>query len=190
MIGARRRPLASRLRAHVVSEFDGADHGWWARRSSGRPLSTHTTPMRVIWWRLTARSRRTAEMAEVVELLAVLVGAGSSLSAAIDRVLQHGRGLVIDELTIVRGWMRDGQPPARALRRWSMTTACDTAGRLAAAAAATASTGELAQRLHALADVVYQRVHDERLAALQRIARIAWASWVLAVVAVLAAALP
>jgi Flp pilus assembly protein TadB len=189
MIGARRRPLASRLRAHVVSEFDGADHGWWARQQTARPLSTGAA-RRVIWWRLITRRRRTAELADVVELLAVLVGTGCSPADAIDRVLQRGRGLVIDELTIVRGWMRDGQPAVRALRRWSLATACDIAGRLAAAVAAAASTGELAQRLHTLADVVHQRVHDERLAALQRGARIAWASWVLAVAVVLVAALP
>jgi len=190
MIGVRRRPLASRLRAHVVSEFDRADHGWWTPRSSARPLSTGSTPVRMIWWRLVARRRRTAELAYVVELLAVLIGAGCSLPVAIDQVLQRGRGLVIEELAIVRGWMREGHPVVRALRRWSMTTSCDMTGRLAAAVTATASVEELAQRLHALADVMYQRVHDERLAAMQRIARIAWATWLLAVVAALAAARP
>jgi type II secretory pathway component PulF len=189
MIGVRRRPLDSRLRAHVVSEFDRADHGWWTPRSSARPLSTGT-PVRVIWWRLIARRRRTAELAYVVELLAVLIGAGCSLSVAIDRVLQRGRGLVIEELAIVRGWMREGQPAVRALRRWSMTTSCDMTGRLAAAVAATASVEELAQRLHVLADVAYQRVHDEQLAAMQRIVRIVWATWLLAVVAALAVAVP
>ena len=189
MIGARRRPLASRLRAHVVSEFDRADHGWWTPRSAARPLPAGMAPARVIWWRLTAGRRRTAELAYVVELLAVLVGAGCSLPVAIDRVLQRGHGLVIDELTTVRGWMREGQPAARALRRWSMTTSCDVTGRLAAAVAATAPAEALAQRLHVLADVVYQRVHDERLAALHRIARIAWATCLLAGVAALAVAL-
>jgi hypothetical protein len=94
---------------------------------------------------------------------------------AIDRVVLDGHGTLIDELRIVSGWVRDGQPVARALRRWVVGGGGGgTAGRVAVAAASAASTEELAQRLAALADELHDQAHDERLAATQRSARLAW----------------
>jgi Flp pilus assembly protein TadB len=136
------------------------------------------------------RRRRIAELAHVVEQLAVVIGAGCSLAVAMDRMVARGQGPVIDELTTVGAWMRDGQPAVRALRHWSMMTACDTTGRVAAAVASAPSGGDLAQRLSVLADVLHQRVHDERLAAMQRAARIAWTACGLAIVVALASTLP
>jgi hypothetical protein len=184
----RRARLASRLRAHVVGEFDQADHAWWAPPPRARPLSRIRGPA-LVWWRLTARRRRTAELGQVVEHLAVVVGTGCGLVIAMDRTVQRARGTVVDELATVAGWIRDGQPVAYALRRWATMTTCDGAGRLAAAARSAASADELAHRLAALAAALHERAHDERMAAVQRATRVAWAATALAAMAIMATVL-
>lgn len=186
----RRSRLASRLRVHVIGEFDEADHGWWVPRSRARPLSRRIGGLALVWWRLTMRRRRTAELGQVVEHLALLVGAGCSLVGAMDQLPQRGHGMVIDEVATVAGWIRDGQPAAQALRRWATMAACDGVGRLAAAVSSASSAGELAHRLAALAAVLRERAHDERMAAVERATRMAWAATMLAALAALATAPP
>jgi Flp pilus assembly protein TadB len=188
-VRVRRTPLESRLRPHVVGEFDHAEHGWWRPRSSARPLSG-ITGWRLAWWRLTARRRRTAELGDVVEQLAALVAIGCGLVVAMERVAERGHGTVADDLASVAGWLRDGQPAERALRRWADTAASPGVGRLAATARAATPAGDLAQRLSTLAGALREQAHDERVAAAQRVARLAWAATTLAVVAALATALP
>jgi hypothetical protein len=109
---------------------------------------------------------------------------------AIDHIVRDGRGTQIDELAMVAGWIHDGQPVARALRRWVTAGGGDVAGRLAAAVTSAAATDELARRLAALADELQDRAYDERLAATQRGARIAWTASALGLVAAITAALP
>ncbi|HSK97693.1 MAG TPA: hypothetical protein VK891_13820, partial [Euzebyales bacterium] len=91
---------------------------------------------------------------------------------------------------VVAGWLRDGQPAERALRRWADTVASDGVGRLAAAARAAASAGDLAQRLFVLAAALRERAHDERMATAQRVALVTWVATLLTTVTAIAAALP
>jgi Flp pilus assembly protein TadB len=186
-----RRPhLTSRLSAHVVGEFHEADHAWWAPTWRARPVSRHIRGLALLWWRLTARRRRTAELGTVIEHLAVLVGTGCSLVVGMDRLVQRAHGTVADELATVAGWIQDGQPPAHALRRWATTTACDGAGRLTAAVGSATSTGELAHRLAGLAAALRERAHHERMAAVHHAARVTWAATGLAALAALATWVP
>lgn len=186
----RRAHLTSRLRAHLGSELLEADHGWWAPTWRARPMSRRIRGPALLWWRLTARRRRTAELGAVIEHLAVLVGTGCSLVVGIDQLVHRAHGTVADELATVAAWIQDGQPPAHALRRWATTAACDGAGRLAAAVGSATSTGELAHRLAGLAAALRDRAHDERLAVVHLAVRVTWAATALAAVAALATSVP
>lgn len=165
------RSLTARLRGHVPGELDGAGLAWWAAPRSARPLSHHRTR----WqrrWRPGGRWRRDAELAEIVGGVAVLVALGRNLPSAVQQVVEHGRGAVVDDLTVVEGWMRDGLPAHAALRRWSGAAACDAVGRLAAAAAG--PPDDVVARLDELAAALRQRAHDGRMAALGVVSHAVW----------------
>jgi hypothetical protein len=187
--GLRRSPLESRLRPHVAGEFNAVEHGWWAPRRTARPLSD-VTGWRLARWQLTAWWCRSQQLGHVVEHLAVLVGMGCGLAGAITRVADRGRGTVLDDLVVVAGWLRQGQPVEHALHRWAGAAACDGVGRLAAAVTASTPVGDLAERLWTLAAALREQAHDEELARTQRVARVTAATTAIAVVASLAVWLP
>lgn len=61
--------------------------------------------------------RMRAELPTIIEMLAMAVGAGSSLSAALERVSRVGRGVVAAEITRVLDDTRVGLPLVPALQR-------------------------------------------------------------------------
>jgi Flp pilus assembly protein TadB len=187
--GLRRTQLASRLRPHVAGEFNVVEHGWWTPWWTARPLSD-LAGWRLAWWRVTARRRRSQQLGQVVEQLAVLVAIGSGLADAITWVAGRGHGAVFDDVATVAGWLRQGQPVDHALRRWAGVAACDGIGRFAAAVNAAAPAGDLAERLWTLADDLQERAHDEQMATVARVDRVTRAAVAVAVVAVLITVLP
>lgn len=172
------RSLTARLRGHVAGDLDVAELAWWGAQRSARPLAGRRS-----WWRPEARRRRDAELAEIVGHLSVLIALERSVPAALRRVVEHGNGAVVAELSVVEGWMRDGLPARMALRRWVAVTACDGVGRLAAAL--TGPHEDVAVRLDDLAAALHQRAHDHRMAVLEVVSSAVWFLSLLAAVVAL-----
>lgn len=174
------RSLTARLRGHVAGDLDVAELAWWGAPRSARPLSGRRS-----WWRPDARRRRDVELAEIVGHLSVLIVLERSVPSALRRVVEHGSGTVVAELSVVEGWMRDGLPARMALRRWVSTTACDGVGRLAAAHAGPHE--DVTARLDDLAAALHQRAHDDRMARLAVVSSAVWFLSLLAAVVTLIA---
>lgn len=169
------RSLAARLRRHVPGQVDVAGPTWWTPPRSALPLAGRRTG----WWRR-ARWRRDAELAEVVGHLAMLVALGCSLPLAVRQVVADGRGALVDDLSVVAGWMRDGLPAPVALRRWAGVARYDGVSRLAAVAGAPGD--DVVARLDDLAAALHQRAHDQRMAVLGAVAHGVWLGTLLSVV--------
>jgi hypothetical protein len=169
------RSLTARLRGHVPGQVDVAGLAWWMPPRSARPLAGGST-----WWRRGARWRRDAQLAEIVGHLAMLVALGSSLPLAVRQVVAQGRGALVDDLSVVAGWMRDGLPAPVALRRWAGVAGCDGVSRLAAVAGAPGD--DMVARLDDLAAALHQRAHDHRMAVLGAVAHGVWFMTLLAAV--------
>src|SRR5690606_24293579 len=127
--------LAARLRPHVArSRHGGADR--WPVWRNARPLSGASGAWAIVLWRLASawgRRRRIAELAVISEQLALLSEFGYDLAAAAEWIVARGRGVTVGDLAVVTRWMRAGQPPADALRRWAAARGCVAVGRLATA---------------------------------------------------------
>lgn len=177
------RSLTARLRRHVPGPFEPAAFARWTPPHRGRPVAGHGAVARVRW-RLTRR-RRTAELAQIVTHLVALVALGLPLRHALARVAADGHGVVIEDLAVIDGWIRDGLPTPDALRRWATTTAWDDLGHVVTATAGPPS--DLVARLDAAALALAQRVHDDRVGVATLAAHGAWALVVVALVLALVA---
>lgn len=120
----RRARLAARLAPHLPRRFDPTVYAWWPR----------TMPDRSRWrpGGRAAASRRHAQLAQVLDRLALLLGVGHDLRAAVDHVVAAGRGPVVAELAGVAGQLASGTPAAAAVRSWGRRAACPYVAQLAA----------------------------------------------------------
>ncbi len=73
--------------------------------------------------------RMELELYTVNQLLALHVRSGAGPMQAVQRVVERGRGAVIDELETVLTWVRSGQQEAAAFRRAADLTPCKSAAR-------------------------------------------------------------
>lgn len=87
------------------------------------------------------RSRIEAELPDVVELLALVVGAGQGPVAAIERVVSLGRGVLVDELALTLADVRAGTTLSNALQRLEERVAVASVTRLAEAVSAALERG-------------------------------------------------
>lgn len=161
--------LERRLRPHVSGEFDPSRYAWWPRERPGNRLVTLGGARR--------RRRLEAELPVVVEQLAELVSAGCGVAAATARVAWRGRGAVADDLAGVAEQLRAGRPPAAVWRQWGASSGSDAVGALACTLALDQPATDLADKLRRHAQLLRQRGHDERLAA---VARRVWLVWLAA----------
>lgn len=107
--------------------------------------------------------RRTAQLAQVVDRLAVLVGVGDGLDRAIVRIARTGRGPVADELDAVAASLGDGVPVPSALRSWARQAACPHVAQLAADLRTCTSVDDAAGVLERHARVLRQRADRNEL---------------------------
>ena len=105
------------------------------------------------------RARIEAQLPDVVELLALVVGAGQGPVAAIERVVALGRGALVDELSLALAEVRAGTVLTTALAHLEQRVASPQVTRLSEAIAIALERGT------PLADVLRSQAADSREAA-------------------------
>ena len=105
------------------------------------------------------RARIEAQLPDVVELLALVVGAGQGPVAAIERVVALGRGALVDELSLALAEVRAGTVLTTALVHLEQRVASPRVARLSEAIAIALERGT------PLADVLRSQAADSREAA-------------------------
>lgn len=115
------------------------------------------------WWLTRAVRRRSArieaQLPDVVELLALAVGAGQGPLDAIERVTRRGRGDLVDELAMTLADVRSGTVLASALEDLDARCACPPLSRLCEAITVAMERGT------PLAEVLRSQAADSREAA-------------------------
>ncbi len=115
------------------------------------------------WWLTRAVRRRSArieaQLPDVVELLALAVGAGQGPLDAIERVTRRGRGDLVDELAMTLADVRSGTVLASALEGLDARCACPPLSRLCEAITVAMERGT------PLAEVLRSQAADSREAA-------------------------
>lgn len=115
------------------------------------------------WWLTRAVRRRSArieaQLPDVVELLALAVGAGQGPLDAIERVTRRGRGDLVDELAMTLADVRSGTVFASALEDLDARCACPPLSRLTEAITVAMERGT------PLAEVLRSQAADSREAA-------------------------
>ncbi|WP_366181277.1 type II secretion system F family protein [Actinomyces timonensis] len=115
------------------------------------------------WWLSRAVKRRTArieaQLPDVVELLALAVGAGQGPVDAIERVTRRGRGDLVDELGMTLADIRSGTVLATALEGLEARCGCLALSRLCEAITVAMERGT------PLAEVLRSQAADSREAA-------------------------
>jgi tight adherence protein C len=101
----------------------------------------------------------TLELPVVTEQLAMRMGAGASLTVAIERVAARGRGAVARDLARVAARIRQGAPAERALAEWADLASVDAVTRLVGVLQLDRETGDLGRLLAAEARSLRQDQH-------------------------------
>jgi tight adherence protein C len=101
------------------------------------------------------------ELPVVAEQLAMLLSAGYSLSAALNRVAGRGRGACAQDLARVCARVRQGLSEAEALREWAVTVRVPAVDRLVPVLALNREASDLGRLLSAEARVIRSDVHRE-----------------------------
>lgn len=120
----------------------------------GVPLVAGTLALLVVEQRLLSASAAwqralTLELPVVTEQLAMRMGAGASLTVALDRVAGRGQGAVARDLTRVTARIRQGAATDRALAEWADLAAVDAVTRLVGVLQLDRDTGDLGRLLAA-----------------------------------------
>lgn len=101
----------------------------------------------------------TLELPVVTEQLAMRMGAGASLTVAIERVAARGRGAAARDLTRVAARVRQGASAHRALAEWADLAAVDAVSRLVSVLQLDRDTGDLGRLLTAEARALREEQH-------------------------------
>jgi len=114
------------------------------------------------------------ELPIVDEQLGMLLGAGYSLSGALERVANRGGGAVAEDLRRVRRRADQGLGEVAALREWATRSGVPAVTRLVDLLALSTEAGDLAHLITEEARSVRQQVHRELVADLDRRAQQVW----------------
>ncbi len=122
-----------------------------------------------------ARARSiTLELPVVAEQLAILVGAGSSLPAALARLGRRGRGVVAHDLQQVSLRLRSGVPEDEALAEWGARCDVDAVRRLVAVLAMHREAGDLGRLIANEARSTRAESHRELVESIERRSQLVW----------------
>lgn len=114
------------------------------------------------------------ELPVVTEQLAMRMGAGASLTVALDRVAGRGRGAVARDLTRVVARVRQGASARQALEEWADLAAVDAVTRLVGVLQLDRDTGDLGRLLAAEARSMRQEQHRELVAVAEKRGQQVW----------------
>ncbi len=133
----------------------------------------------VIEQRVTAASDRwkeavRRELPVVAEQLGMLLTAGFSLVAALERVAGRGRGAVAQDLARVLLRVRQGVSTERALREWADLAQVDAVDRLVSILALDREAGDLGRLIAAEARALRQDVQRDLVTTIERRGQQVW----------------
>lgn len=114
------------------------------------------------------------ELPVVAEQLALLLSAGYSLSAALNRLARRGSGACSTDLRRVCARMRQGLSEADALREWSALARVDSLDRLVPVLALNRETSDLGRLMAEEARAIRRDVHRELIEAAERQSQQVW----------------
>lgn len=120
------------------------------------------------------RHRIRLELPVVAEQLALLIGAGRSLPAALRRVAERGRGEIASDLAGVVRRVRHGLDEVDALKEWASATSVEGVDRLVAVLALHREATDLGALIAQEARSARLDAHRELIESIERRAQLVW----------------
>lgn len=114
------------------------------------------------------------ELPVVAEQLALLLSAGYSLSAALNRLARRGSGACSADLHRVCARMRQGLSETEALREWAARARVDALDRVVPVLALNRETSDLGRLMAEEARAIRREVHRELIEAAERQSQQVW----------------
>lgn len=114
------------------------------------------------------------ELPVVAEQLGMLLSAGFSLGAALNRIATRGRGAVGQDLRRVTGRIRQGLSEVEALREWAELVDVDAVDRLVAVLALNREAGDLGRLISEEARSIRREVQRELIETIERRSQQVW----------------
>lgn len=114
------------------------------------------------------------ELPVVSEQLGMLLGAGYSLGAALNRLASRGSGACSQDLARVCGRIRQGLSEVEALREWAGVADVDALSRLVGVLALNRQAGDLGRLIAEEARTIRREVQRELLEQIERRAQQVW----------------
>jgi tight adherence protein C len=114
------------------------------------------------------------ELPVVSEQIGMLLGAGYSLGAALDRIASRGRGVCAQDLARVGSRVRQGLSETAALREWADTADVAAVHRLVGVLALNRDTGDLGRLISEEARALRREAQRELSAHIERRAQQVW----------------
>lgn len=114
------------------------------------------------------------ELPVLSEQLGMLIGAGYSLSAALNRLAARGRGACAQDLAGVCGRIRQGLTEVEALREWAATADVDALSRLVGVLALNREAGDLGRLIAEEARSIRREVQRELIEQIERRSQQVW----------------
>lgn len=114
------------------------------------------------------------ELPVLSEQLGMLIGAGYSLSAALNRLAARGRGACAQDLAGVCGRIRQGLTEVDALREWALLADVDALSRLVAVLALNREAGDLGRLIAEEARGIRREVQRELIEQIERRSQQVW----------------
>lgn len=114
------------------------------------------------------KARTFQELPMVSEQVAMLLGSGYSLGAALQRVSERGSGAVATDLGVVMARVRQGTTEQKALEEWADTIDLEAVSRLVSILSLNKEAGDLGSMVAAEARNVRTESHRELLEAIEK----------------------
>jgi Flp pilus assembly protein TadB len=114
------------------------------------------------------------ELPVVTEQLGMLLSAGYSLGAALNRIAARSHGAIGNDLVLVCGRIRQGLTEIEALREWGDLSQVDALDRLIAVLALNREAGDLGKLITEEARTIRGDAHRELLETIERRAQQVW----------------
>ena len=114
------------------------------------------------------------ELPVLSEQLAMLIAAGFSLGAAINRVADRGQGCCAKDMATVANRFRQGVAEAVALREWAEVARVAAVDRLVAVLALNSETADLGRLVAAEAHQIRREVHRRTMELIERRSEQVW----------------
>jgi tight adherence protein C len=141
----------------------------------GSPLLAFLIVEQQLSSRSARRQRRiTLELPVVSEQLGMLLGAGFSLGAALNRLSARGTGACAEDLALVCGRIRQGLTEVDALREWAAIARVDALDRLIAVLALNREAGDLGYLIGEEARSIRREVQRQLVEQIERRGQQVW----------------